>query len=120
VNLRALAAPSVRSSEPRALVSASSRRRDRSALPDRGPAAESVPGVAPTFFSSLEHIRRRSPEWGAEEFERRLAAAWERFVPGTRDWRPIVHGRGVTAVEEAYRVVLSGRVPPDEGHILSV
>ena len=32
---------------------------------DQGQAAEPPPGVAPTFFSSLEHIRRRNKEWGA-------------------------------------------------------
>ena len=87
---------------------------------DQGQAAEPLPGVAPTFFSSLDHIRRRSQAWGAAEFETRFRAAWQAFLPVTQDWLRIVHGRGRVAVEQAYETLLNGRAQPADGHILSV
>jgi hypothetical protein len=86
---------------------------------DQGQAAETLPGITPTVFSSLEHIRRRSKEWGAASFETRFDAAWQAFLPATQDWLRIVHGRGRAAVEQVYEALLNGRVRPDEGHILS-
>jgi Protein of unknown function (DUF2855) len=86
---------------------------------DQGRAAEPLPGLAPTFFSSLEHIRRRNREWGAAEFETRFDAAWQAFLPVTNGWLRIIHGRGRAAVEQVYEAVLNGRARPDEGHILS-
>jgi hypothetical protein len=53
---------------------------------DQDQAAEPLPGVAPTFFSSLEHIRRRSQEWGGTEFETRFDAACHAFLPVIQDW----------------------------------
>jgi hypothetical protein len=87
---------------------------------DQGQTAEPLPGVAPMFFSSLEHIRRRSKEWGAAEFETRFDAAWQAFLPVIQDWLRIVHGRGRAAVEQAYEALLNGRARPEVGHILSV
>jgi Protein of unknown function (DUF2855) len=87
---------------------------------DQGQAAEPLPGVAPTIFSSLEHIRHRNKEWGAASFERRFDAASRAFLPATEDWLRLVHGRGRAAVGQVYEALLNGRAKPDEGHILSV
>jgi hypothetical protein len=79
-----------------------------------------LPGVAATFFSSLEQIRRRNQLWGPAGFEERFRAAWQAFLPATASWLRIQHGRGRAAVEQAYRGLLDGKVRPDEGQVLSV
>jgi hypothetical protein len=72
------------------------------------------------FFFLPPWIEKRRNDWGPGEFGRRYGDARRAFLPSTRSWLKIVHGRGPTAVEEAYRELLDGRSRPDIGHVLTL
>lgn len=82
--------------------------------------AGELPGPAPTVFFAPDRVAKRSKEWGREELERRLGAAWLPFVEWTSGWLEVSHGSGPEDVERVYRELLDGRSRPAAGHILSL
>ena len=59
-------------------------------------------------------------ERGPGGIESRFHAAWSGFVPMLDRWIEVAESRGPEAVKQAYIDTLNGRVPPDQGHILSL
>jgi hypothetical protein len=88
----------------------------RSTSPDEG----ELPGAKPTWFFAPDQIRKRAKEWGPGGVDTRFGAAWSGFAPMLDRWLKVTEGRGPAAVSRVYLDTLSGRVPPDEGHILSL
>ena len=78
----------------------------------------------PVLFFAPDQIRKRVAEWGAGGLEKRLAAAWagfvERVAEADRPWLRVVAGEGREAIERTYAELLDGRVPADEGRVLSL
>jgi hypothetical protein len=87
-----------------------------------GEAAQALPGggAKPQFFFAPDHIRARAKEWGPGGFEMRFGAAWAGFAPKLDRWIKVSEHRGPAAVRRAYLDTLNGRVPPDQGLILSL
>ena len=87
-----------------------------------GEAAQALPGggAKPQFFFAPDHIRERAKEWGPGGFDTRYGAAWAGFVPKLDHWMKVSEHRGPAAVQRAYLDTLNGRVPPDQGLILSL
>jgi hypothetical protein len=79
-----------------------------------------LPGAKPTWFFAPDQIRKRAKEWGPGGIEKRLNAAWAGFAPNLEKWLTIVDSRGPEAVRRVYLDTLSGRIPPDQGHMLSL
>jgi len=79
-----------------------------------------LPGAKPTWFFAPDQIRKRAEEWGPGGVDTRFSAAWSGFAPKLDGWIKVVEGRGPAAVERVYRDTLGGRVPPEQGHILSL
>ncbi|HEY0910478.1 MAG TPA: DUF2855 family protein [Bradyrhizobium sp.] len=79
-----------------------------------------LPGAKPTWFFAPDQIRRRAREWGPGGIDKRFSAAWSGFAPMLEQWLTVTEGRGQAAVREAYLDTLNGRVPPDQGLILSL
>lgn len=83
-----------------------------------------LPGPRPVLFFAPAQAMKRAGDWGPRIFQERLGTAWTAFMqPVTRavdPWLVVVRGRGRAAVEECYAALLDGRVPPREGHILSL
>ena len=79
-----------------------------------------LPGAKPTWFFAPDQIRRRAKEWGPGGIEARLSTAWASFAPNLDKWLKVVEGRGSDAVKKVYLDTLSGRIPPDQGHMLSL
>jgi Protein of unknown function (DUF2855) len=79
-----------------------------------------LPGAKPTWFFAPDQIRKRAREWGPGGIETRFGTAWSGFAPRLDRWLKVVEGRGPAAVQQAYLDTLGGRVPPDQGHILSL
>ena len=83
-----------------------------------------LPGPRPTFFFAPEQIRKSQQEWGREVFGKRFGAAWSSFleraansdVPVIR----VVEGHRFDAAERVTRSLLRGKVPPQEGHIVTL
>jgi Protein of unknown function (DUF2855) len=83
-----------------------------------------LPGPRPVLFFAPAQAKKRLADWGAAGFQARTAAAWAAFMkPVTaaeHPWLQVVRGSGPAAVETCYAALLSGRVKPQEGHLLSV
>jgi hypothetical protein len=79
-----------------------------------------LPGAKPQFFFAPDQIRKRTAEWGPAEFNARFAGAWSGFEPNLDRWMKVIEHRGPAAVQRAYLDTLNGRVPPDQGLILSL
>ena len=88
----------------------------RGTSPDEPP----LPGAKPIWFFAPDQIRKRAKEWGPGGIETRFGQAWSGFVPMLDRWLNVIEGRGPAAVNQVYLDTLNGRVPPDQGHILSL
>nr|WP_041757152.1 DUF2855 family protein [Bradyrhizobium sp. ORS 278] len=82
--------------------------------------AAPLPGAQPTWFFAPDQIRKRAKEWGPGGLETRLGTAWRDFAPRLDGWLTITDGRGPKAVQRVYLDTLLGRVPPNQGHMLSM
>jgi hypothetical protein len=79
-----------------------------------------LPGAQPVWFFAPDQIRKRAREWGPGGIDLRFSAAWSGFAPMLEQWLAVVEGRGPAAVQQVYLDTLNGRVPPDQGHMLSL
>lgn len=84
-----------------------------------GPAAD-IPGPTPTFFFAPSQIKKRSQEWGREQFDRTVATALAGFLDHAAGWLRIERSSGPEAVEAVYRSTLGGTADPAVGHIVSM
>lgn len=94
----------------------------RIGLTHRGssPDEPQLPGARPTWFSAPDQIRKRAKEWGPGATNARFSTAWSGFAPMLDRWLKVIEGRGEEAAQRVYLDTLNGRVPPDQGHILSL
>jgi hypothetical protein len=81
---------------------------------------EELPGAKPSWFFAPDQIRKRAKEWGPGGIDTRFNAAWSGFLPLLEQSLTVAESRGPVAVENIYRDTLAGRVPPDQGHMLSL
>jgi hypothetical protein len=79
-----------------------------------------LPGATPQRFFAPDQMRKRAKDWGPGGIETRFSAAWTTFAPNLQQWLNVVEGRGPAAVRAAYLDTLAGRIPPDQGHMLSL
>jgi hypothetical protein len=83
-----------------------------------------LPGPKPTLFFAPAQIKKRSMEWSPQGLNQRLVHAWEAFIAQVanpkRQWMRVEHHSGEDAVQLAYGKVLSGRLDPQWGQILSL
>jgi hypothetical protein len=88
----------------------------RGTSPDEPP----LPGAKPVWFFAPDQIRKRAREWGPGGIEARFGNAWSGFAPMLDSWLSVIEGKGPATVKQVYLDTLNGRVPPDQGHILSL
>jgi hypothetical protein len=81
---------------------------------------EPLPGAIPETFFAPDQIRQRAKEWGPGGIEKRLSAAWSGFTPMLQRCLRVTEGRGPDAVKQTYLDTLGGRIPPDQGCMLSL
>ncbi len=79
-----------------------------------------LPGAKPKWFFAPDQIRKRAKDWGRGGVDQRFSAAWSGLVPKLQRWLTVTESRGQVALEQIYLDTLNGRVPPDQGHILSL
>lgn len=88
--------------------------------------ARDLPGPRPTLFFAPAQVKKRSappPEgWGGAELQRRIGAAWSRFIGevAARGWVQIVERPGAQAALMAYGEMLGGRTEAHQGLMLSL
>ncbi|HMC14207.1 MAG TPA: DUF2855 family protein [Albitalea sp.] len=83
-----------------------------------------LPGPRPVLFFAPAQIKKRSAEWGTAGLMERIGAAWTAFMePVTRrdsPWLTVVRGQGEQDLQRTYFELLDGRLPPQQGHVLSL
>jgi Protein of unknown function (DUF2855) len=79
-----------------------------------------LPGAKPAWFFAPDQIRKRAKEWGGGGIETRFGAAWSSFAPTLEKRLTVVEGHGHSAVKHVYLDTLNGRIPPEQGHMLSL
>ena len=79
-----------------------------------------LPGAKPAWFFAPDQIRKRAKEWGPGGIDQRFGAAWSSFAPTLPSRLTVIEGHGPTAVKQVYQDTLNGRIPPAQGHILSL
>jgi hypothetical protein len=84
------------------------------------PSEPELPGAKPAWFFAPDQIRKRAKEWGPGGIDIRFGAAWSGFAPMLDRCLEVIEGRGGAAVKQIYLDTLNGRVPPNQGHILSL
>jgi len=84
------------------------------------PDEPALPGAKPAWFFAPDQIRKRAREWGPGGIDTRFGAAWSGFAPMLDQRFTVTEGRGPAAVKQVYLDTLNGRVPPEQGHILSL
>jgi hypothetical protein len=88
----------------------------RSSVPDE----PELPGAKPEWFFAPDQIRKRARQWGPGGIDKRFSPAWAGFAPMLDKWLKTVESRGPAAVRQVYLDTLQGRIPPEQGHILSL
>ena len=82
-----------------------------------------LPGPRPTLFFAPAQAKKRQTDWGGEELQRRLVAAWNDFLARALEsdppWLRVERHEGLPAARTAYEQLLSGRVDPAQGHVLA-
>jgi hypothetical protein len=79
-----------------------------------------LPGAMPSWFFAPDQIRKRAKQWGPGGIETQFSAAWSGFAPNLDRWLTVIEGRGPAAVKQVYLDTLAGRIPPQQGHMLSL
>ncbi len=70
-----------------------------------------LPGPKPVMFFAPSQIQKRHKEWGPENFQRKLATAWDLFLTRVDDWITIEVRHGETGLLTTYAEVLAGAEP---------
>ena len=79
-----------------------------------------LPGAKPAWFFAPDQIQKRATEWGPGGVEQRFRVAWSTFAPTLPKRLTVVEDRGPEAVKRVYLDTHDGRIPPTQGHILSL
>jgi hypothetical protein len=79
-----------------------------------------LPGAKPSWFFAPDQIRKRAKEWGPGGIEARFSQAWSGLAPNLDGWLKVIEGHGPAAVKQVYVETLAGRIPPEQGHMLSL
>ena len=81
-------------------------------------------GPKPVLFFAPSHLKKRIEDWGAAGFQRHIASAWSNFMVSVCDvnqpWLQVVCGHGQESVQATYAALLSGTVPANEGHFMTL
>jgi NADPH:quinone reductase-like Zn-dependent oxidoreductase len=75
-----------------------------------------LPGPTPTFLFAPSRIKLRTGQWGVDELNRRVAAAWEAFVDSTDAWLRLETYEGLGEAERVYQQLLAGIMDPAVGY----
>lgn len=72
------------------------------------------------MFFAPGHIAQRGKDWGPGEFERKSNLFWKDAAQKSAAWLTIKHAQGPEDAQTAYREVLEGRIPADEGWTITL
>lgn len=87
---------------------------------DQGGSKSDLPGVAPQFFFAPTQIAKRGKEWGREVLNTRMDTALQTFINDSRRWMQVEESRGAQALGGVYDQLVTGKIRPEAGHIISL
>lgn len=88
---------------------------------EAGPApVEPMVGPTPEFFFAPTQLAKRAHEWGQDELDARMGAAWGAYASWIDEWLRFERYEGVAAVEAAYHGLLANQADPSTGHICTL
>ena len=87
---------------------------------ERDPHAAPLPGPTPEFFFAPGQAAKRAEEWGAEQLQSQIAAAYRGLVVHSADWLSVEHRLGAEGIESTFRALLEGEADPSAGFICSM
>lgn len=79
-----------------------------------------LPGPKPSMFFAPAQIQKRYKDWGADEFQQRLARSWFDFVTTSRDWMTVETVTGLEAAEDVFHRFLDRKAPPSIGYVVEL
>lgn len=83
------------------------------------PDLSQLPGPVPTFFAATAHGRKLVEEYGEEYVHSRILEKLLEFYEPASRWIKAARGVGTDAIQECYDRLVSGKMLPSEGYILS-
>lgn len=84
------------------------------------PRQANLPGPEPEFFFAPARIVKRTQDWGASGLQKKLGGAWTEFADFSDTWMNVQRHQGPEALERVYLEILSGRLDPSDGHVISL
>lgn len=81
---------------------------------------DDLPGPEPQMFFAPDQIQRLNKELGPAGMQKRMSAAWNRFVEAVRGVIAIEHAEGPDAVRQVYLDTLQGKADPKKGYVLAL
>lgn len=87
---------------------------------ETGGVPKGLDGARPSVFFAPAWYEKRMKEIGSNAMNQGLGMAWAKFAAQASSLVKISNGEGAEAASECYLTMLSGKVDPAEGHILSV
>jgi hypothetical protein len=85
---------------------------------------QGLPGPRPVLFFAPAQIKKRRAEWGMAGLMDRIGSPWTAFMePVTRrdnPWLTVIRGHGAQDLQRTYFELLDGKLPPQQGHVLSL
>ncbi len=72
------------------------------------------------MFFAPGHIQKRTTEWGPGIFEGKALSFWKDMSIKSRDWLSINSHDGADTIEAVYQAALAGKVPADQGVIVTL
>ena len=84
------------------------------------PRPTDLPGPAPEFFFAPARIVKRTQDWGGGGLQEKLGDAWTEFAAFSDRWMKVRRHQGPEALERVYLDVLTGRIDPCDGHVISL
>jgi len=77
-----------------------------------------LPGPKPAFFFAPSQLAKRGKEWGRDEVNSQINSALDKFIADSDRWMVVQHSNS-SSVESVYDQLVSGKISPEAGHILS-
>lgn len=75
-------------------------------------------GDKAVFFFAPSQAKKRIAEWGAMDFQKRVAAVWIPFLQAASQWLAVTTHRGEQELANLYSAMLVGNIDPKAGHIV--
>ncbi len=79
-----------------------------------------LPGPKPEMFFAPSQAQKRMSDWGREDFESRLAAAWQGFLQAASGWIDVERLEGPDNLKRIYDAFIANEADPAKGYVAAL